>query len=264
MELFPKTQKLYSEFRNKQKKINLRLSKLEKGSSELFENTELRELGESYNKLIADSFEKERNILLENKIFFWGCNFNTYKNTYINRLKDFKEEFEDAEEIDFIRSESNELINLHLQVPFFSFIKTKTQKKIGYSITKKQNYLSEIASSLGYELNFSYDDEDGYEFIYLTENINNSKSQSNNQNNIEWLGNQTEFIELIKALIENGTLKGTQKDIIKCTSRFFNIEIKNPDKLLTDIKKRNIGSETLFLDRLKSSLYNYIIKENRR
>jgi len=81
---------------------------------------------------------------------------------------------------------------------------------------------------------------------------------------LNWQGTQTEFMELIKALIENGTLKGTQKEIIKHASKFFNIEIKNPDKLITDIKKRNIGSETLYIDKLRTSLYNYITKENRR
>lgn len=77
-------------------------------------------------------------------------------------------------------------------------------------------------------------------------------------------GTQTEFIELIKALVENGNLKGVQKDIINDLSAFFDIEIKHPNKLIQDIRKRNIGSETLFLDKLNSSLSDFITRENRR
>lgn len=71
-------------------------------------------------------------------------------------------------------------------------------------------------------------------------------------------GNQIEFIEFIKALIENGNLKGTQKDIIENCKSFFDIEINNPNKSISDINSRNNDSETIFLDKLKSSLINYI------
>lgn len=78
---------------------------------------------------------------------------------------------------------------------------------------------------------------------------------------INWEGNQTEMIEQVKALIENKTIKGTQKELINKFSGFFTLKIKYPDKIISDIKKRNNGSETLFLDKIKSSLYNYITKE---
>ncbi len=75
---------------------------------------------------------------------------------------------------------------------------------------------------------------------------------------------QTELIELVKALIVNGSIKGKQKDIIKTFSQFFEIEIKHENKIIQDLKIRNNGSETLFLDRLKTSLNNFIKKENIR
>ncbi|WP_281634601.1 RteC domain-containing protein [Flavobacterium luteolum] len=81
---------------------------------------------------------------------------------------------------------------------------------------------------------------------------------------VTWNGTQTDFIELIKALIENGNLKGTQSELIKNLSAIFSIEIKNPSKLINDIKKRNNGSETLFLDKLKKSLFDYITLEKRK
>jgi hypothetical protein len=91
-----------------------------------------------------------------------------------------------------------------------------------------------------------------------------SNHHSNIEHSIDWKGTPTELMELIKALIENGTIKGTQKDIIKTFANFFNTEINNPDKLIQDIKGRNNGSETLFLDKVKSSLFNYLTKEKIR
>jgi len=77
---------------------------------------------------------------------------------------------------------------------------------------------------------------------------------------VQWYGTQTELIELIKSLIENNNFRGTQKQIIKKISVLFGLNINNPDKLIQDIKKRNVGSEALFLDRLKSSLHDFINK----
>lgn len=75
---------------------------------------------------------------------------------------------------------------------------------------------------------------------------------------------QTELMELIKALIENGNVIGLQKNIVIEFSKFFNLEIKNPDKIIQDIKNRNNNSETLFLDKLKTSFLNFIQKKNTR
>lgn len=84
------------------------------------------------------------------------------------------------------------------------------------------------------------------------------------ENMLKWNGTQTEFIELVKSLIENGNIKGTQTEIITKLSNVFNIEIKHPSKLITDIKTRNNGSETLFLDKLQKSLFDYITLEKRK
>lgn len=81
------------------------------------------------------------------------------------------------------------------------------------------------------------------------------------ENSLNWNGTQTEFIELVKALIENGNIKGTQTEIISKLSNVFNIKISYPNKLITDLKVRNNGSETLFLDKLKKSLFDYITIE---
>lgn len=111
-----------------------------------------------------------------------------------------------------------------------------------------------------------------FEFLNITifqSLINNKISQLEPQThlvnrNIKFKISQTQLVELTKSLIENGNIQGKQKDIITAVSTFFDTAINNPDKLITDIKKRNIGSETLFLDKLKSSLYDYITIENKR
>ncbi len=90
--------------------------------------------------------------------------------------------------------------------------------------------------------------------------INNTIAEDNIKFNIK----PTELVELVKALYESGTIKGKQKDLYAYFAKCFNVEVNNPSKLLQDIKNRNNGSETLFLDELKTSLFNYITKENRR
>lgn len=92
---------------------------------------------------------------------------------------------------------------------------------------------------------------------YSIKDVNSNKS-------LKWHGSKIDLIELSKALVENGTLKGTQKDIIDSLGAFFDIDTTNQDKTINDMKKRNNGSETKFLNSLKSSLYNFISKENIR
>jgi hypothetical protein len=79
---------------------------------------------------------------------------------------------------------------------------------------------------------------------------------------VKFHGDKTKFIELIKALIENGNLKKTdeqnQESIIAACAMFFEMDIPNPSKLISDLSKRNNDSQTLFLNELQKSLLNYI------
>lgn len=204
---------------------------------------------------IEQTFEEEYSHSVD-KQYFYGCSIDIYKKTFEIRFKEFKKEYFDSEIIDFIRSE------LDFGISWFplQFVDGITRKKIRYSLGKRFEFLKLKASEYGFDLIHS-PQEHNVDNYYLSKldfmgNKNNS--------NLKWKGSQTELIELTKALIENGNLKGTQKEIIQTISDFFGVEMKNPDKLLTDIKKRNIGSETLFLDKLKSSLYNYLTEEKRR
>jgi hypothetical protein len=87
-----------------------------------------------------------------------------------------------------------------------------------------------------------------------------TKKEKNDSNSIEWKGSQTEFVELIKSLVEAKSISGTQTNIIKVLSEVLNFNIKSPDKKIQDIKNRKNGGETLFLDKLKSALFQYIAK----
>lgn len=68
---------------------------------------------------------------------------------------------------------------------------------------------------------------------------------------------QSELLEVIKALKLTGKITGNNKNIIDAFSHFFSIDIKNPDQIINGFKGRNNGSETLFLDELKTALFDY-------
>jgi len=84
--------------------------------------------------------------------------------------------------------------------------------------------------------------------------------------NLVWNGTNTELVELGKGLLENGSIKdshkkGKQKELFDTLSKTFNFDIKLRDKTLQDIKKRSNGSETLFMDNLKSALSKWITRK---
>ncbi|WP_425595480.1 RteC domain-containing protein [Polaribacter atrinae] len=75
---------------------------------------------------------------------------------------------------------------------------------------------------------------------------------------LKWYGAKSELIELTKALIENGNLKGKQEDIFNEIQEVFNIELNNIDQAITKFNTRNQENETKFLDTLKNTLSKYI------
>ena len=111
------------------------------------------------------------------------------------------------------------------------------------------------------------------EFNYfLTDEINKIKQENSNQlapnNKLTWHGSKTELVELIKSLIEAGSLKGletgsikgTQKDIFKIFENFFGFDLNNFEQTIQKITKRSNGSETLFIDKLKHNFTAFSIK----
>ena len=75
---------------------------------------------------------------------------------------------------------------------------------------------------------------------------------------LQWYGTQTQLIELIKALIENGNLKGEQENIFKIIQRMFNFKLNNIDQAITKYNGRHQGDEAIFLKNLQNTFLNYI------
>lgn len=89
--------------------------------------------------------------------------------------------------------------------------------------------------------------------------LTNIETKTNSSPILKWHGNKIALIELTKALIENGNLKGTQKEIFKNVEQIFGIQLGNYSKAISSFQtSRNYGNETKFLDTLKETLKNYI------
>lgn len=212
-----------------------------------------------------------------------------YKESYDNRLENHKATYEDYDELHFIDSELGfyqvcyETANVTEQRLIVDN-KDYTEYEYRYINEFEYNDINQIDSNINenYEIKALIKDEskymtDGYNleicdqlttsFKKIKKFLNVKKNKLKNDNEfpkVKFHGNQTEFIELIKALTENGNLKGIQKDNIDTCCKFFDIEIKYPAKLINDFKIRNNGSETLFIDKLKKSLFDYITLEKKK
>ena len=215
--------------------------------------------------------------------------FKKYKESYDLRLENHKATYEDYDELHFIHSELDfyqicyETANVTEQRLIVDN-EDYTEYEYRYINEFEYNDINQIDSNINenYDVrNLIRDDSkfltDGYNleicdqlttsFTKITEYLNIKKNKLTNDNEfpkVKFHGNQTEFIELIKALTENGNLKGIQKDNIETCSKFFDIEIKYPAKLINDFKIRNNGSETLFIDKIKKSLFDYITLEKKK
>lgn len=93
---------------------------------------------------------------------------------------------------------------------------------------------------------------------FKTVNFGTNIDEQLNSTELKWYGNQTELIELTKALIENGNLRGKQEDIYQAIQNVFQIKLNNIDQAITKFNHRGQENETKFLDKLKVSLSNYV------
>lgn len=77
--------------------------------------------------------------------------------------------------------------------------------------------------------------------------------------NLNWQGSQTDLAEVLKALILNGNIKGTQKELFAVISKVLNFKIDETESIKS-LRRRNNGSETKILDELKRSYIQNITK----
>ncbi|MDN3664459.1 RteC domain-containing protein [Algibacter miyuki] len=183
---------------------------------------------------------------------------NEFKNSFNSDFENFKTVYEDAslqrfvkENISFYKAcfENTEYIELK-DGNFFiktEFLGCNIMTEVLDMIKTPQKEINEVKRK---QVNFAF--ESILTFLNEKLNINEQKTGS-----IQWHGNKTELIELTKALIENGNLKGKQEDIFKRVQEVFGTELKHIDQAITKFTYRT-GSKTIFLDTLKGSFNNYI------
>lgn len=171
-----------------------------------------------------------------------------YKENYESDLKTYLESYEDNSELNF------------LQVDLFSH-----NKFLDYLLTRSSQ-TNEIDEHIINQRKVNSQNKI-IEFIENKINVENKKTHPLLHSSLQWHGTQTQFIELSKSLILNGNITGpgNQEDNIKQLANLLNFKLNNTYKLLNDIKTiRNNGSETLFLDKLKKSLFDYITQEKKK
>lgn len=73
---------------------------------------------------------------------------------------------------------------------------------------------------------------------------------------MKWNGTQTDFIEVIKALLEAGLLQGEVKHTAQELGAFLGVEVAKPYQLLKFIKKRK-KSTFVALERMQKALNHW-------
>lgn len=127
-------------------------------------------------------------------------------------------------------------------------------------------YLSDIINNLGFNIKKNKKVLDVIYNFFLIQFVQRKigKNTSNPFNilvsnkTLKWYGTKAELIELTKALIENGNLKGKQEDIFRAIQEVFNIELNNINQAITKFNSRNQDNETKFLNKLQLSLSEYL------
>jgi hypothetical protein len=199
-------------------------------------NFDFDEWHDNHSFQLEQIFEIDYKLLTEREIYFYGCGFNVYKNTYDERLNSFLIEFPDAGELDFCEYELEKKVNYispHL-----------LNLKIGFSINKRNEFLNEKK-------------------IQLTTQTQQKQTLPHTENSLKWQGTNLEFTELVKALFEANKLNPdlTQTEIYKRLKLFFNIDEFNENDKLKDIRKRT-NTKTPLLHVLETSLNNWITKKD--
>ena len=219
------------------------------GEEEILMDLEYDEWEEFHLPKISETFRKEYEQHIKDGVCFYGCPFSIYEENYKKRLSDFLVLYPDATEIDFIKQEYL-AFDIGFNAPQ-SLASDELKKKMNFSIEKTCQFLRKKSKELGYSLQIPQK-EDGFNF-----SITNKTDAAEPKQLLKWHGDKSNLIELVKALIENGSLKGQQKDIFKTIEGIFNIKL-NQDKTISGFRERNDENETKFLDALKTSLKDYI------
>jgi hypothetical protein len=85
------------------------------------------------------------------------------------------------------------------------------------------------------------------------EMLNSEKKIIGFNSTLQWKATQTDLVELVKALIENKAIEGTQTETLEMFCKILNFQVNNPDQKIQEIKTRK-DHKPIFLERLKTSL----------
>jgi hypothetical protein len=230
---------------------------------------------------IKESFYREYQ---KAKGYFFGCSFKIYKETYNKRLTEFRTNFFDAEEIDFIKEELNQGMYAHKFKSFGGELfedfelqdNNKLEKQILYSLKKRLEYLQQRAKQNGYDFGYiepyvSYTEyeqpipmDEDYTLIKIqnVDDIINADNETKIKP-LKWRGTELHFTELTKALILSNYINGelTQKEIFQRLKGFFQIDDFNESDKLSDIRKRT-KDKTPLINILENSLNSWITNKD--
>lgn len=97
------------------------------------------------------------------------------------------------------------------------------------------------------------------------ENIQNPLSKINSYSgSLNWTGDVSDMVELIKALVESKKINNSQSEIIKSFEGVFDIDLSRFSTTLNDFQYRNIENQTKYLDSMKANLLKWLSKHNKR
>jgi hypothetical protein len=207
-----------------------------------------------YHELIKEELKE----LNDKGIYFHYCEFKTYEKTYKDRLNEFLKTYVDADTIYFLEDELKKYSKPINYEKHFKKLDQKNQKRLSYTRDRTVRFLVEQGKKIGYNIIVTPDKIEGTLSYEMGEIKDVNHFIKNSDLSVQWKGNQSELIELTKALIENGNLKGNQEDIFEAIQENFNFKLNNIDQAITKFNWRNQENETKFLDTLKVSLSKYI------
>jgi hypothetical protein len=196
----------------------------------------------------------------ENK-FFRFCKISTYKSHFNQRLKDFQEEIQGAELIDFIRHEGLIYANSFNEHELFSHACEKDVFILNLARNKTLEFLNKKANEIGFTIIVVENSFSCTKHGEQPSKIDDKKQEEkpiDDKNGIKWHSNKRDLVELIESLYSLGTLKGNKENIYNSFEILFGVDLKNHAIDFNKICDRNFDIETKFLDELSHSLSDKI------
>ncbi|WP_157514520.1 RteC domain-containing protein [Christiangramia portivictoriae] len=231
----------------------------------MFEFT-LFENNSTYYENLQDTFAIEYKWLVSDNIYFYCCPLKIYKKHYNSLKKEFLENFIDADEIDFILKEINDLNGYTKMFLFYQYLNSQHKSKIYYSVKKNIIFLKEklpqdvIDSELAHIQIDKSQAQLGRNLYTQTRKESNNDSHTTGYKDLPFQIDLSEIdlTEIIKSLIQAKVIHSykSEKEVFQHFSKALNLKVDKREKLQT-IKGRTID-KTPFLNRLTIALENWI------